>query len=259
MMPKNEWSVPHQTPILLNDDIHVWRASLEVPSARLEYLYRMLSEDEVIRAKQYCFEQDRRRFIIRRGLLRRILSGYLGQSPSKISFSYNSYGKPALASISGKPTLYFNMSHSCGLAIYAITRSQEVGVDIERIRPSENAEDIVKRFFSSREKAEFSTLPERIKKQAFFTCWTRKEAYIKARGEGLSHPLDQFSVSLIPGEPARLLSCHNDSCETERWDLRELTVNARYVATLAFEGRHDSKLRCFHVKSDHCLVEKDLK
>ena len=259
MMSKNEWSMPHQTPRLLNDEIHVWRASLEVPSARLEYFRRILSEDEIDRAMQYCFERDRRRFIIRRALLRRILGGYLGRSPQELCFCYNRYGKPALVSMIGDPTFYFNVSHSDGLARYAITRSRQVGVDIEYVRPVEDAEDIVKRFFSSREKAEFSTLPESIKQQAFFTCWTRKEAYIKARGEGLSHPLDQFSVSLIPGGPARLLSCHNDICETERWDLRELTVNARYVATLAFEGRHDSNLRCFHVKSDHCFVEEDLK
>lgn len=236
MMSKNEWGVAHQTPRLLNDDIHVWRASLEVPSARLEYLYRMLSEDEVNRAKQYCFEQVRRRFIIRRGLLRCILSGYLGQSPSEIFFSYNSYGKPALVSMYGEPALYFNVSHSGGLALYAITQSQEVGVDIERIRPVEDAEDIVKRFFSSQEKAEFNTLPERIKKQAFFTCWTRKEAVIKAMGQGLSYPLDKFSVSMIPDEKARLVETKGYENKKTTWFLKAIRLSSGYVAAVAVEG-----------------------
>lgn len=235
MKSKNEWSVPHQTPRLLNDDIHVWRASLEVPSARLEYLYRMLSEDEVNRAKQYCFEQVRRRFIIRRGLLRCILSGYLGQSPREISFSYNSYGKPALVSISGKPALYFNVSHSGALVLYAITQNQEVGVDIERIRLVEDAEDIVKRFFSSREKAEFSTLPERIKKQAFFTCWTRKEAVIKAMGQGLSYRLNKFSVSMIPDEKTRLVKTKGHENKETIWCLKAIRLRAGYVAAVAVE------------------------
>ena len=235
MMSKNEWSEPHQTPKLLNDEIHVWSASLEVPYARLEYFRRILSENEIDRAMRYCFEQDRRRFIIRRGLLRCILSGYLGQSPREISFSYNSYGKPALVSISGKPALYFNVSHSGGLALFAITQSQEVGVDIERIRPFEDAEDIVKRFFSSREKAEFSTLPERIKKQAFFTCWTRKEAVIKAMGQGLSYRLDKFSVSMIPDEEARLVETKGHENKGTIWFLKAIRLSAGYVAAVAVE------------------------
>ncbi len=236
MMSKNEWSEPHQTPKLLNYEIHVWRASLEVPYARLEYFRRILSENEIDRAMRYCFEQDRRRFIIRRGLLRRILSGYLGQSPSEISFSYNSYGKPALVSMYGEPALYFNVSHSGGLALYAITQSQEVGVDIERIRPSEDAEDIVKHFFSSREKTEFSTLPERIKKQAFFTCWTRKEAVIKAMGQGLSYPLDKFSVSMLPDEKARLVKTKGHENKETIWFLKEIRLSAGYVAAVAVKG-----------------------
>ena len=236
MMSDNEWSVPHQTPRLLNDEIHVWRTSLEVPSAHLEYFRRILSEDEIDRAMQYCFERDRRRFIIRRGLLRRILGGYLGRSPHKLCFCYNRYGKPALVSMTGEPTFYFNVSHSDGSALYAITRTREVGVDIEYVRPVKDAEDIVKRFFSSREKAEFSTLPESIKQQAFFTCWTRKEAYIKARGEGLSYPLDKFSVSMIPDEEARLVETKGHENKETIWFLKAIRPSAGYVAAVAVEG-----------------------
>lgn len=218
---------------LLNDEIHVWHAFLEVPYERLEYLHRILSDDEVNRAAQYYFERDRRRFIIRRGLLRCILSLYLDQSPRALAFQYNNHGKPALANMSGEPSLCFNVSHSGELALYAITRKREVGVDIEYIRPFEDAEDIVKRFFSSREKVEFGTLPERIKNQAFFACWTRKEAYIKARGEGLSYPLSNFSVSMIPDEPAGLVEIKGDK---SRWSLKTILPGAGYVAAVAVEG-----------------------
>lgn len=221
---------------LLKNEIHVWLAFLEVSSTCLEYLHRILSDDEVNRAAKYCFEQDRKRFIIRRGLLRCILSRYLGQSPDALAFQYNNHGKPALASIFRQPSICFNLSHSEELTLYAITRKREVGVDIEYIRPFEDAEDIVKRFFSSREKAEFATLPERIKNQAFFTCWTLKEAYIKARGEGLSYPLSNFSVSMTPDEPARLVEIKGDKSKKNRWSLKTILPGAGYIAAVAVEG-----------------------
>lgn len=229
--------VSHNWPLrLLNDEIHVWRAFLEVPSTRLKYLHRILSDDEVNRAVRYCFERDRRHFIIRRGLLRCILGLYLDQSPRVLAFHYNNHGKPALASVSGEPSLCFNVSHSGELTLYAITRNREVGVDIEYVRPFEDVEGIVKHFFSSREKAEFGTLPERIKNQAFFACWTRKEAYIKARGEGLSYPLGNFSVSMIPDEPAALVETKGDKNKESRWSLETILPGAGYVAAVAVEG-----------------------
>ena len=221
---------------LLNDEIHVWRAFLEVPSTRLKSLHSILSDDEANQSVRYCFERDRRRFIIRRGLLRCILSRYLGQSPRALAFQCNNHGKPALASMSGAPSLCFNVSHSGELTLYAITRNREVGVDIEYVRPFEDAEDIVKHFFSSREKAEFGTLPARIKNQAFFACWTRKEAYIKARGEGLSYPLSNFSVSMIPDESAGLVEIKGDKNKKSRWTLKTILPGAGYVAAVAVEG-----------------------
>jgi len=233
MMFNYTWSRQHQTQRLLNNEIHVWCASLEAPPARLEYLYSILSEDETNRAVRYCFERDRRHFIVRRGLLRHILSKYLGQSPCEFVFCYNSYGKPALVSTSGEHLLHFNVSHSGRLALYAITPCLEVGVDIELVRPVEDAKDIVKHFFSNQEKVDFITLPERMKQQAFYTCWTRKEAYIKARGEGLSYPLDKFSVSMIPNQPARLLQTNGDN---NKWSLRAILPGAGYVAAVVAKG-----------------------
>lgn len=123
------------------------------------------------------------------------------------------------------------------MALYAITRGREVGIDLEFIRCDLEAEQIAERFFSHSEIATLRALPKHFQKCAFFLGWTRKEAYIKARGEGLSLPLDQFDVSLIPGEPAALLSTQPDSDDAFRWSLQELTLASGYVAALAVEGR----------------------
>jgi len=127
------------------------------------------------------------------------------------------------------------MSHSRG-ALYAVTRDREVGIDPEFIRRDLEVDQIAERFFSRRETATLRALPTPMREYAFFLCWTRKETYIKARGEGLSPPLDQFDVSLIPGEPAALLSTHPDSSEALRWLLEELPLASGYVAALALEG-----------------------
>ena len=138
---------------------------------------------------------------------------------------------------SGGDAIRFNMSHSHGVALYAVTRDREVGIDVEFIRRDLEVEQIAERFFSPRETATLRALPTALREHAFFLCWTRKEAYIKARGEGLSLPLDQFDVSLIPGGPAALLSAHPDSSEALRWSLQELPLASGYVAALALEGR----------------------
>jgi 4'-phosphopantetheinyl transferase len=137
------------------------------------------------------------------------------------------------------------VSHSQELGLYAITRNRKIGVDLEYIRTAFACEQVAERFFSSQEKATLRSLPPRLKYQAFFTCWTRKEAYIKARGEGLFLPLDQFDVSTIPGEPALLLNTRGDPQEANRWSLRELGPSAGYVAALAVEG-HNWRLSCWN-------------
>ena len=136
------------------------------------------------------------------------------------------------------------MSHSQGLALYAITREREIGVDIEHVRPVPEAEQIADRFFSARESAVFRALPPSQKPKAFFNCWTRKEAYIKAIGDGLAWPLDQIEVSLALGEPARLLSIAGDPISAKRWELQELTPACSYVAALAVEG-HNWRISCW--------------
>lgn len=244
MIDLQQYQPPPARLRLDDDEIHVWRAALDQPGLVVQRLHRTLAEDEATRAARFHFEHDRRHYTVARGVLRELLGRYLGARPDRLRFSYTSYGKPALEVGPGEPTLNFNVSHSQGVALFAIARGREIGVDIEGIRPEFAGMEIAERFFSTEETAVLRSLPEEQRHEAFFTCWTRKEAYIKARGEGLSHPLDKFDVSLRPGEPAQLLRTRGDPHEITRWSLRELAADPGYVAALAAEGR-DWRLSCW--------------
>jgi len=161
-----------------------------------------------------------------------------------LRFSYSPYGKPSLAEEFNVGALCFNLSHADGLALYAVTCGRQLGVDIERVRADLVDAQVAEQFFSPQEVAALRALSGNIQPQAFFNCWTRKEAYIKARGEGLSLPLDQFDVSLAPGEPAALLRTGGEPREVTRWSLKELSPGGDYVAALAVEG-HGWRLRCW--------------
>ena len=173
-----------------------------------------------------------------------LLGGYLGQDPPHLRFTYGLHGKPALATDTGRAALRFNVSHSHGLALYAITGGREVGVDVERIRPEIAQEKIAERFFFSREVTVLRALPPLLQAPAFFACWTRKEAYMKAKGDGLALPLDQFEVSLAPGEPAALLRTAWDPQEAACWALQDLAPAPGYRAAVAVAG-HDWHLTCW--------------
>jgi 4'-phosphopantetheinyl transferase len=185
-------------------------------------------------------------------MLRTLLGRYLDLEPNGLRFSYGSHGKPALAGECGGGKVRFNLSHSHELALFAFTRGRVVGIDLERIRPDLVNEQIAERFFSPREIAMLRALPGSLEKEAFFTCWTRKEAYIKARGDGLSLPLDAFDVSLVPGEPAELLESRENSNEVSRWCLQELVPDPGYVAAIAVEG-HLWQLKCWE-SPEWCLA-----
>jgi 4'-phosphopantetheinyl transferase len=231
------WSCPPATIVLGSDEVHVWRASLDEPASQIDSFLHTLAADERARAERFYFQRDRERFITAHGVLRAILGLYLNRAPECLAFRYGSHGKPALAWEHAGDTLRFNMSHSNGVSLYAITRGREIGVDLELIRCDLEVEQIAERFFSHLETVTLRALPTNVQKYAFFLGWTRKEAYIKARGQGLSLPLDQFDVSLIPGEPAALLSTQPDSAEALRWSLKELSLASGYAAALAVEGR----------------------
>jgi len=222
----------------------VWRASLELPSSQVQALQHDLSEEELERAKRFHFQRHRTHFIVARRLLRTILGRYLKTQPSQLRFRYGPQGKPELDGEAAQRALRFNVSHSYGVALYAVTHDWEIGVDVERIRPDLAGEKIAERFFSPREAAMLRALPARMQQEAFFTCWTRKEAYLKAKGEGLTLRLDEFEVSVVPGEPAALLSVKGDPQEASQWSLKELDPGPGYVGALAVKG-HGWHLRCW--------------
>jgi 4'-phosphopantetheinyl transferase len=224
--------------------VHVWRAVLDVPESQVRNLWYTLTADERQRAERYVFQKDRTHFVVARGLLRVLLGRYLRQDPRHLHFTYGPHGKPALATDTGRASMHFNVSHSHGLALYAITRGREVGVDVERIRPAVVQEQIAEHFFSPREVIVLRALPPPLQAPAFFACWTRKEAYIKAKGDGLTLPLDQFEVSLAPGEPAALLRTAWDPQEAAGWALQDLAPAPGYRAAVAVAG-HDWRLICW--------------
>jgi 4'-phosphopantetheinyl transferase len=230
------WSPAPDDLTLADDEVHVWRAQLELPSPRVQQLSGILTDDELDRARRFYFEIDWQRFITARGTLRSILSRYITIDPGHLRFYYNQYGKPSLAPEFSSTPLNFNLSHSGSMALFAITRNMEIGVDVEHVRSSFDYEGIAKRFFSVNEVAILRTIPTEKKLEAFYNCWTRKEAYIKAHGRGLSLPLDGFDVSFDPGEPPRLLMTKNEPQEHALWTFLELYPGIGYVGALAVKG-----------------------
>jgi len=226
------------------DEVHVWLADLNQPAEKLKPL---LAADEIARAERFHFEKDRNHYIVARALLRKLLAVYLCTNTAELRFDYAENGKPSLEGIQNN-LLNFNLAHSHGKAIYAFSRGRELGVDLEFIRQDFGGEEIAERFFSQCEIAALRNVPAELTKQAFFNCWTRKEAYIKARGEGLSMPLDVFDVSLVPGEAAAMLRNHKDPAEVARWSMQSVCVPPGYVAALVVEG-HYWKLRRFRLDS----------
>jgi 4'-phosphopantetheinyl transferase len=230
------WSYGPKDLRLANHEVHVWRASLELPPAQVQQLRGSLTDEDLERANRFAFEIDRQRFIAARGILRSILSRYLNIYPSHLRFYYNQYGKPFLASEFGSYLLNFNLSHSGRMALYAITRNMEIGVDIERVDSDFGYEEIAKRFFSVNEVAILRTIPTEKKLEAFYHYWTCKEAYIKAHGKGLSLPLDSFDISFALWEPPVLLITNDALQEHSLWTVLDLEPGPGYMGTLAVKG-----------------------
>ena len=232
------WHSPPKRLQLSANIAHVWRVSLRQPDETLDVLLPLLDADERARADRFRFPKDRRHYIAARGTLRLLLSRYLETPAASLAFEYNAYGKPALASHHSGADVRFNLSHSGDMALYAVARSREVGVDIEWTgRRLDQPEQIAERYFSPAEREALRKLPEAQKRRGFFHAWTRKEAYIKAKGKGLYLALDQFDVSLDPAQPAQLLATRDDPAEASRWEMRDIEPGEGYVAALAIEGR----------------------
>jgi 4'-phosphopantetheinyl transferase len=217
--------------------VDIWRIDLSAPEDATHYGRRLLSPDETRRADRFHFERDRRRFTMARAAMRQILCKYANVAPQELVFSYGANGKPELAGELKTAGLRFNLSHSSEVAVLAVAQGLTVGIDIEHINKEFATEEIAERFFSESEVKTLRSLPPTERTEAFFACWTRKEAYIKALGEGLSVPLDSFAVALRPGEPAALLHVRVDPAEVSRWSLYDIEVAKEYKSALAIEGR----------------------
>jgi 4'-phosphopantetheinyl transferase len=223
--------------VLLLDagEVHVWSVALGSGGPPE---WNVLSTDEQVRAERYAFADDRDRFVAARGALREILASYVGCTPEGIAFRYGARGKPALAGDVGRARgLRFNLTHSHALAMIAVTREGEVGIDVEHVRAVADAEAIVRREFSRAEQQEFSTVPPGDRARAFLNAWVRKEAVLKATGEGLARPLSDVEVTLSPVNAPRLLALAADPTASSRWSLVAASPASDYVAALAVEAR----------------------
>jgi 4'-phosphopantetheinyl transferase len=230
----DKWGLPYAASEIGANDAHVWKASLDQPADMIAKLAPLLSRDEYQRAERFRHSADRRRFIAGRGILRKVISAYLAFPPDEVRFTYNEYGKPFISTDQNRGGLSFNLSHSNGMALYAVARGRRIGIDIEYMREDFATLEVAERFFS---KDEFEALKSAARDQrtkAFFNCWSRKESYIKALGMGISYPLDSFTVSL--GAAPALLKVDADVAEAARWNMYELDVGERYSAALIVEN-----------------------
>jgi 4'-phosphopantetheinyl transferase len=230
-----EWPLPPANPQLAGNEIHVWATSLAVEPAVLEKLAHTLAPDEQERAQRFKFDLHRNRYLAGRGALRAILAQYLATNPAQLRFDYLANGKPVLAGEFASAGIHFNLAHTGDLALVAVTRMSLVGVDVEWVRPVKDVDHLVARFFSRREDELFQKVPVEEKPAAFFNLWTRKEALLKATGEGITRSLSLVEVSFLPGEPARLLAISGDAKAAQQWEMREFAPTQGFVGAVAIQ------------------------
>jgi 4'-phosphopantetheinyl transferase len=219
-----------------SDHIDVWRVELDAPEPPEQACRSILAPDEAVRASRFHFERDRKRYTAGRAVLRLLLGRYLKMPPGEIRFHYESNGKPELAAPHDSRGLRFNVSNSGGLALIAFGSGRAIGIDVEKVRQMPDLLDIARRFFSTHEVQALLAIDKGEREEAFFACWTRKEAFLKATGVGLSYPLADFSVSVAPHAAAALLEIKGERDTTSRWFLTDVFPGAGYRGALASEG-----------------------
>jgi 4'-phosphopantetheinyl transferase len=237
------WLLPPQNILLADDEVHVWCGFLDLSKSIIHKFMNFLSADEQIRANRFYFLKDKNRFVAARGMLRKLLSCYLGVEPNDVHFQYSQHGKPSLhpdMDVLKLPIcaskIKFNVSHSNKIALFGFTKFREIGIDVEYVQHLPDADKIAKRFFSPQENLIYQELTK--KQAAFYHCWTRKEAFIKAIGEGLSYPLDKFEVSFLPNDEPCIKHINGDKNQGKRWSLKGLEPYPGYIGAIAVEGKN---------------------
>ena len=228
---------PTATMSFAEDAVEIVVARLNVEHEAVDTLTALLSDTERQRASRFAFDRDRNRFVSARAGLRELLATRLGVRPESVELTYGVRGKPSLSQRFADSDLRFNVSHSDDVAVYALSRGREIGIDVEAIRMIPDADDIAVRFFSRRENEAYFALDPRDRSLGFFNCWTRKEAFIKALGDGLYYPLDRFDVSLAPGEPARILRVESTPGKHCGWCVESFSPSPGFVAAVVTESR----------------------
>ncbi|UCD23415.1 MAG: 4'-phosphopantetheinyl transferase superfamily protein [Gemmatimonadota bacterium] len=230
------WRQSVTIPDLTDDAVHVWLIPLDASQPIVDVLRSRLSSDELERAERFVFPRHRSRFIVGRACLRVLLGGYTGESPEDLQFQYGPHGKPELIAESGEGRVRFNLAHSKNTALLAVTLDRAIGIDIEHWRAMHDGRDIATRFFAPAEIEQLNALPAAQWEDGFFACWTRKEAYIKARGEGLAIPLNEFAITTQPDNQIAILQSQIDPSDRERWSVRELHVAPKCPGAVVVEG-----------------------
>lgn len=236
---------PHSSLTLASDEVHIWQVDL-THAEQHAALLNLLSNDEKARAKRFRFDQHRNRYIVARAALRKILALYLDYDPKQLQFHYAEHGKPLLIQKFHDQALQFNLSHSADLAVYAFTVQHPIGIDVEHIRTNLAIEKLAARFFSSNESKALQQLPETEKLLGFFYTWTRKEAFLKALGAGLSFPLNQFEISLDPQTHQAIQHIQDDSHPAASWFLQSFFAAPHYIAAIAMEKKIE-KVQYWHL------------
>ena len=240
-MNNSIWKIPKSQIFLYEDDLHIWKSPLNIDVQRVQFLKSLLSTDETKRAERFYFDKDKEHFEVGRGILRVLLGNYLNINPKKIKFHYNQFGKPFITDQFKNSKIQFNLSHSKDMLVLVFCKTANVGIDIEFMRTDFDLLRLARQFFSKREVKELISTPSNLLREAFFNCWTRKEAFIKAKGKGLSIPLDKFDVSSAPGKPARLCYYNENPSEISDWFLYELNgIGENYISSVAIKGRPEN-------------------
>ena len=231
-----EWLTYPEHLTLTANEVHVWRALLDIPEDAIARLAGSLSPDEASRSERYHFRRDQKRFLAGRGILRNILARYLAAEPEQIVFSYNAHGKPFLCDPFKSMELTFNLSHAHDLALYAVAVKRRVGIDMEFLQREFQWEEIAERFFSHGEQASLRRLPQKERRHAFFTFWTQKEAVLKAVGTGLTDDLKKINVASRPRRTACPSPAGYPQNISDIWEVIELDPGPGFTGALAVEG-----------------------